>query len=177
MRLTLFLISLFASPLSAQQIGGTDHLLSHVRPVFFCVDLHPDSSAQEDLGVWTFPHGAPLPYEISDNQVMARPGLAFGFEIRASGPDRLRDVTIVVDHPPLQDTKVTRHSWTADIPARGNALSYYGFGRPEEVTTGRWSFSYIKDDRVLYRHDFDLLPAKDPLQTCVAAEMSGTLHE
>ncbi len=179
MRLTLslFLISLHAAPLAAQQIGRTDDLLAAVRPVYFCVNLQPETSTQEDLAVWTFPHGAPRPYAMTNDQVTARPGLAFGFELRATGPDSLSDVTIVVDHPPLHDTGATRHSWTADIPVQANALSFYGFGRASEVTPGRWTFSYIKDDRVIYRHVFDLTPANDPNLSCVAAEKSGELNE
>ncbi len=173
MRLTLFLCLAIGTPLSAQQIGSTDPLIASAVPIEFCVNMDPQPTAdQPDLWDWTFPSGSPNTVEIAADRVLALPGTAFGFALRATGPDRLEDVTVVVDHPALNDSGETRQSWSTSLPAHTNALSFYGFGREKEVTPGRWEFTYLKDDRVIYRHVLTLVPDKNGAfagRTCAAA--------
>ena len=162
MRPALFLCAVLGSPASAQQIGSTDPAFARVSPVQFCVDLLPANTPDDaDLVTWTFPGGAPNPQPIAGNIVPARPGQAFGFMMQAIGPGRLDDITVVVDHPPLLDTGKAQHQWVASVPNTTISLSYYAFGRLGEATPGDWTFTYLKDDKVLYQHRFTLLDTGD----------------
>lgn len=163
MRLTLFLCALLMGhTANAQQIGGTDPALASVSPVQFCVDLlPPDAPTDLDIVEWTFPGGAPDPQPIASDIVPARAGQAFGFMLRATSPGRLEDITVTVDHPPLADTGKMQHRWVASVPDHTISLSFYAFGSVGEVTAGDWTFTYTKNGRTLYKHQFTLIETGD----------------
>lgn len=161
MRLTFLLSSLasaLASPLLAEQIATTDALLADVVPVVFCVDpFPPEDPDNPGMGIWSFPTNNRTTRVTTGSRIPASLGTAFGVAVRAKGPGRLEDVTVILTHPQLPDG-TTQHSWVASYPAYGEGFSFYGFGRPEKMATGAWDVSLTRDDVVLYRYVFTVTP-------------------
>ena len=173
-RLMAFLLVVLPVCASGQS-GLPDPVLAHVRPVTFCVDPFPVLDPENpDFAEWSFPGGAPDPVAVGpDNRVAGRTGIAFGFEVRAAGPGRLQDVTVIVDHPAQPKTGQTQHSWVSSFPDNTIAVNFFGFGKPDEIALGTWTFTYVHDGRVIYTHAFEVV---EPALTRMMCP-SGTENE
>lgn len=84
-------------------------------------------------------------------------GVGFGVRAQSKAAD-FPAVTMVVTHPPMGPEGVTRQSYGSAIGSADTSLSYYHLEYDYELVIGRWTFTALDGDRVLYAAVFDVVP-------------------
>jgi len=101
--------------------------------------------------------GAPS-FAARTTTIPAQIGLSFGVRVRATGPAKLRDVTISLRHPATGANRTTLDSWPATITAKNPATtSSFSFETTDELALGRWIFEAHKDGQLLYHVEFNVV--------------------
>jgi hypothetical protein len=92
------------------------------------------------------------------NRVPAAEGISFGVKTEAVTGEVFRDVIIMLTHPPLAGSGITRQSYVTQLGGGGTGLNAYTFDLPEEMVPGQWVFEALHQGRRLYRVEFTVVP-------------------
>ena len=91
--------------------------------------------------------------------VPAELGLTFGVRLGMEEGAVPLAGRVVVEHPPLDPSGVTRESWSAELLPGGALVSLYSFEAAHELVTGRWIFRFEAGGEVLSEQHFDVVDA------------------
>jgi len=102
--------------------------------------------------------GAPR-FISTGRQVPAVLGIGFGVQTRAQNGFGLNDVLVTMTHPPMGDAGVTVESYTTTIFGSDSTSTLFQFDYPYELVTGPWQISASLDGKLLFRVQFEVVPA------------------
>jgi hypothetical protein len=108
-------------------------------------------------------------------RVPAQIGIGFGVLVEAAEGIVLDDVTITITHPPYPDTKIEVERWVTSFDHEAPGLVGFSFERESELVTGRWIFEADHDGELVFRIDFEVVPASALpgfAQGCASATLS-----
>ena len=162
MRLTLFLVSVLASPVVAAPADVTGPLIGSLESGIIC----PPPSVGESLAPGTVAGVTHLveenpPFVSMSDRVPAVIGIGFGAKSMTADLFGLPDVTMTVTHPPMGKDRVTQQSFQTRIDGTAPSLTFYQFDYPYELVRGRWTMEAQRDGELLYRVAFDVVDPKD----------------
>ena len=143
--------TLLATPVAAEQIIGPG--IAELDVGVIC----PSITGRVDFAA----HTTVVPAEL---------GMGFGVRARATAPQGLTDVAVVIHHPPFPDSAgEDALVYRAAISGQGPSGFFFRFESEEELALGDWSLSALQDGALLYRVDFRVVdpePGDQLLRTC-----------
>ncbi len=104
---------------------------------------------------------------LSSRVVPAYIGISFGIRIRLEPGAPLEPYVFTVHHPPVGPRQVTTESWNPALDSRWGVRSF-NFEFDRELVTGTWTFEVSRDDVVLLRQSFEVVP---PMQAPEAIDI------
>ena len=106
--------------------------------------------------------------------VPARIGIGFGVLVEAHEGDFLDPVTVTITHPPYPDSGIEVERWITSIDGEGPALVGFSFETDSELVLGPWSFEAEHEGELLFRVEFEVVPAAmvPELAQCAGAFLS-----
>jgi hypothetical protein len=108
-------------------------------------------------------------------RVPAQIGIGFGVLVEAAEGLVLEGVTITITHPPYPDTGIEVERWATSLDHEAPGLVGFSFERESELVTGRWTFEADHDGELVFRIEFEVVPAgvlPDLVQACSGATLS-----
>lgn len=98
----------------------------------------------------------------STNQVPAYPGMSFGVKTTELTGTGLPFVTIRLTHPPFLESGVSEQTYSTSIASgRDQSINAYTFDFPEEMVTGTWVLEASDAVGIIYRVEFEVVPAAE----------------
>jgi hypothetical protein len=101
--------------------------------------------------------GPRVNYDVTGRQAPARIGLAFGFHMFLEPTSTTTALTASVSHPPMGAHGTTHQTW--QVPPFGDISLGYVLEDGFELVTGIWTFQLHDGARLLFKGDFEVLPA------------------
>lgn len=98
------------------------------------------------------------PFVSTKRRVPAVIGIGFGIKAMASDPDGIRDVTILVTHPPMGKDRIESQTFGSNISGAAPSVTFYQFDAPYERVYGTWTMTAIKNGEPIYNATFDVVP-------------------
>jgi hypothetical protein len=167
------LILWLASAAWAEEGDFTGRLLGSFEAGVFCAPPTAGTNPAPDTVAGTTHIVDVTPEFLSNSrQVPAVIGLGFGVLAKAKRDD-LRDVTMIVTHPPMGPDGVTRQSFMTSITADIASMTYYQFDRESELLPGVWTLEAVHEGETVYRARFTVVPPE--ALPAVAAACGGSV--
>jgi hypothetical protein len=91
--------------------------------------------------------------------VPAQIGIGFGVLVEAADGFVFDGVSITITHPPYPDSGIEVEGWTTSLDDETTGLVGFSFEVESELVTGRWTFEAAHDGDLLFRIDFEVVPA------------------
>ena len=134
---------------------------------YFCA-LEPigeEETGDTVSGSVHFVEGLPI-FAAHGPLVPAQLGIGFGVHVlvhtQYAGP-----ALIVIEHPPMGPSNVTRQSWPTEFDAKKTSYVGYSFEYEYELLPGTWTMSAQANGRTIYRASFDVIrPPKSQGNPC-----------
>ncbi|MBR9764025.1 MAG: DUF3859 domain-containing protein [Rhodobacteraceae bacterium] len=104
---------------------------------------------------------------LASRVVPAYIGISFGIRIRLAPEAAPGPYLFTVRHPPVGPRQVTTESWNPALASRWGVRSF-NFEFDRELVTGTWTFEVSRDDVVLLRQSFEVVP---PMQAPEAIDL------
>jgi Domain of unknown function (DUF3859) len=148
----------WAAMVQSQTIDQLNPRLSSFKAGIFCAPKVVGTAPAPDTvtGFTNIIDNTP-PFVSSGRNVPAVLGMGFGV-LAGSKDQMLLDVLIVVTHPPMGDTGVTRQSFYNEITSFGDSMTLYQFDYAYELVEGPWTITATQGDEVLFRAGFTVVP-------------------
>ena len=113
---------------------------------------------------------------IKQTQVIpAVDGLLFGVQAISKTPSEIV-VTMVVKHPPLGDTRLTRETWESAIVGDRMTMNGYVIGLDQGNPFGTWTIKAVRQGRKVYEVTFEVVEATNAdrrkYKSCKGAKVS-----
>lgn len=85
-------------------------------------------------------------------------GVGFGVRLQAVPELGTETVVVTITHPPMGKDGVRQQSFTSAVSGLGPTIAFFQFDHAYEMVLGRWSFEARRDDQLVYRAFFDVVP-------------------
>ncbi len=97
-----------------------------------------------------------LGFDLLSRTVPTMDGLSFGFRTELEPGVDLRDVTVVVTHPPMGAAEVVREEWDDVLAANDASLNLFTFEEAYEKVPGIWTFAIEVDGQPVVTVPFEV---------------------
>ncbi len=107
--------------------------------------------------------------------VPAQIGIGFGVLVETRDGEVFDPVLVTITHPPYRDSGIEVERWTTSLDDQDPGLVGFSFEVASELVTGPWTFEAEHDGELLFRIDFEVVPAgllPDLAQGCSGAILS-----
>lgn len=112
--------------------------------------------------------------QFAQTVVPAALDVGFGVLSRATEGTVIDPVIITVTHPPFPDTGIEVQRWTTRLGDDALNLTGFSFDVPEELVTGRWTFTAETAGIELFHIIFDVVPPEHTSPVVAACQMGFT---
>jgi hypothetical protein len=117
-----------------------------------------------------------LPVMLAETTLVpAQIGIGFGVLIEARDGVVFDPVLVTITHPPYPDSGIEVERWTTSLDDQDPGLVGFSFEIASELVTGPWTFEAEHAGELLFRIDFEVVPANmlpDLAQGCSGAILS-----
>lgn len=159
MRRLALLLTLLASPAlaaPAEPQAGAEVAWLEVG-VFCALQAMDRMPAPGTASGWIHVPASEITFHWPDRQVVpAAIGLAFGVRVMGAPGFATSDGA---EARVMRPGRTTPEVWASGISDAGDTLSFFRFDTPEELVPGLWTFEGWDGDTLLYRVEFEVVPA------------------